>query len=71
MSYLLVDSTLVVNSRSTGRYLYVLSPAASSINVFSLKKGGSKLIQTYDFGKATGKLKFDGVNLAGADTYVI
>lgn len=53
------------------QYLYVLSPAVSSINVFSLTERESKLTQTYDFGKAAVDLKFDGVNLAGAATYVI
>jgi len=53
------------------QYLYVLSPAVSSINIFSLKKGESKLTQTYDLGKAAKGLKFVGTNLAGATTYVI
>jgi hypothetical protein len=54
------------------RFLYLLSPAVSSINIFSLKKGHSKLTATYDFGAASAKdLKFNGNNLAGAALYMI
>jgi hypothetical protein len=54
-----------------GRYLYILSPAVSSMNIFSLKKGQSKLTATYDFGAAAKDIKFNGNNLAGAAFYVI
>jgi hypothetical protein len=54
------------------RYLYILSPAVSSINVFSLEKGNSKLAVTYDFGAAAAKdIKFIGNNLSGTALYVI
>jgi len=62
---------LAVGTVSGDQYLYALSPNASSINVFSLKKGGSNLFQSYDFGKVAKGLQFTPVNLAGAALYLV
>jgi len=62
-----------IGSVSGKEYLYTLAPFAGSgtLSVFSLKKGGSKLIQTYDFGGQIRGIKFNPTNLAGVATYMI
>jgi hypothetical protein len=54
-------------------YLYVLSPASSSVNVLSLQSGGkSKVIQTYSFAAAAtaAGLKYDINYLAGMALFI-
>jgi hypothetical protein len=61
----------LTNSPMNLRYLYILSPAVTSINIFSLKKGQSTLAATYDFGAAVKDIKFNGTNLVGTALYVV
>jgi len=51
-------------------YIYVLSPAVTTFDVFALKKGGSKIIQRQNFGKDLNGVTFIPVNLVGAAVYL-
>jgi len=62
---------LAIGLVSGKEYAYVLSPAATSVNVFSLKKGQSKHVQMYNFGKKIKEIKINPADISGMVVFTV
>ena len=53
------------------RYLYVLSPGATSYEVFALEKSGVKSIQTFNYGNEAKGVDITPVFTVGAAVHIL